>query len=136
MVKIKTALIGTGFMGKVHAEAIRRLGNVEIAAVASIDEETARKFADSIGVERATGDYRTILADPSIQAVHVVTPNALHYPVCKEGLEAGKNVLCEKPFTVSVAEARELVDLAAKTGLANCLERNSAIIPWFSRSGR
>lgn len=129
MVKIKTALIGTGFMGKVHAEAIRRLGNVEIVAVASIDEETARKFADSIGVERATGDYHTILADPSIQAVHVVTPNALHYPVCKEALQSGKNVLCEKPFTVSVAEARDLVQLAAQTGLANCLEHNLRYYP-------
>ncbi len=129
MVKIKTALIGTGFMGKVHAEAIRRVGNVEIAAVASIDEETARKFADSIGVDRATGDYKTILADPSIQAVHVVTPNAMHYPVCKEALQAGKNVLCEKPFTVSVGEARELVELAAKTGLANCLEHNLRYYP-------
>ena len=129
MVKIQTALIGTGFMGKVHAEAIRRLGNVEIAAVASIDEETARKFADSIGVDRATGDYHTILADPSIQAVHVVTPNALHFPVCKEALLAGKNVLCEKPFTVSVGEARELVELAAKTGLANCLEHNLRYYP-------
>jgi predicted dehydrogenase len=129
MVKIKTALIGTGFMGKVHSEAIRRLGNVEIVAVASIDEETARKFADSIGVERATGDYKTILADASIQAVHVVTPNALHYPVCKDALQAGKNVLCEKPFTVSVAEARELVELAAKTGLANCLEHNLRYYP-------
>ena len=129
MVKIQTALIGTGFMGRVHAEAIRRLGNVEIAAVASIDEETARKFADSIGVERATGDYKTILADPAIQAVHVVTPNALHFPVCKEALLAGKHVLCEKPFTVSVGEARELVELAAKTGLANCLEHNLRYYP-------
>jgi predicted dehydrogenase len=129
MIKIQTALIGTGFMGKVHAEAIRRLGNVEIAAVASIDEPTARKFADSIGVERATGDYKTILADPSIQAVHVVTPNAMHFPVCKEALLAGKNVLCEKPFTVSVAEARELVDLAEQTGLANCLEHNLRYYP-------
>ena len=129
MVKIRTALIGTGFMGKVHAEAIRRVGNVEIVAVASIDEATARKFADSIGVELATGDYKTILADPAIQAVHVVTPNALHYPVCKAALQAGKNVLCEKPFTVSVAEAGELVELAGKTGLANCLEHNLRYYP-------
>ena len=90
MTKFRTALIGTGFMGRVHAEAIRRLGNVEIVAVASIDEETARKFADSIGVDRATGDYQTILADPAIQAVHVVTPNALHYPVCKEALRPAR----------------------------------------------
>lgn len=129
MAKIKTAVIGTGFMGKVHAEAIRRLGNVEIAAVASVDDQTAKAFGDAIGVEHTTGDYRKILADPAIQAVHIVTPNALHYPMCKEALEAGKNVVCEKPFTVSVAEAEELVQLAAKTGLANCLEHNLRYYP-------
>jgi predicted dehydrogenase len=129
MAKIKTAVIGTGFMGKVHAEAIRRVGNVELVAVASIDDKMAKAFGDQIGVERTTGDYRTILADPEIQAVHIVTPNALHYPMCKEALTAGKNVLCEKPFTVSVAEAQELVDLAASTGLANCLEHNLRYYP-------
>jgi len=124
MRKIQTALIGTGFMGKTHAEGIRRLGNVEIAAVASITEQMAREFADANGIARATGDYRQILADPEIQAVHVVTPNALHYPVAKAALEAGKNVLCEKPLTVSVDEAKDLVATAEKRGLANCVEHN------------
>ena len=83
MKKIKTALIGTGFMGKVHAENVRRLGNVEIAAVADFADEPARKFGEAIGVERTTGDYHTLLKDPEIDAVHVLTPNALHYPMCK-----------------------------------------------------
>jgi predicted dehydrogenase len=129
MRKLKTALIGTGFMGKVHAEGIRRLGNVEIAGLAASSEEKARRFGDAIGVERTTGDYKTLLGDPEIQAVHVLTPNALHYSMCKAALEAGKSVLCEKPFTVSVAEARELVDLAARKGLANCIEHNLRYYP-------
>ncbi len=129
MARIKTALIGTGFMGKVHAEAIRRLGNVEIAAVASIDDQLAKTFGDSIGVANTTGNYKTVLANPEIQAVHVLTPNALHYPICKEALKAGKNVVCEKPFTVTAAQAQDLVDLASKTGLANCLEHNLRYYP-------
>src|SRR5579884_2720665 len=129
MRKIKTAIIGTGFMGKVHAEQVRRLGNVEIAAIASINDQMAKEFGDAIGVERTTGDYKTILAEPSIEAVHVLTPNALHHPICKAALEAGKAVLCEKPFTVTVDQARELVDLAAKTGKANCLEHNLRYYP-------
>ncbi len=129
MRKIKTAIIGTGFMGKVHAEQVRRLGNVEIAAVASATDQLAKDFGDAIGVDRTTGDYTTILSDPSIEAVHVLTPNALHYPISKAALNAGKNVLCEKPFTVNVAEARELVDLAAKTGKANALEHNLRYYP-------
>jgi len=129
MRKISAALIGAGFMGKVHAENLRRLGNIEIAAVASSSDEKAREFGARIGVDRTTGDYRTLLEDPSIDAVHVLTPNALHYPMCRAVLEAGKHVLCEKPFTVSVAEARELVDLAARTGLANCIQHNLRYYP-------
>ena len=136
MRRLKTALIGTGFMGRVHAEGIRRLGNVDIAGIAGSSERSARSFADSIGVERATGDYRTLLADPSIEAVHVLTPNALHYPVAKAALEAGKNVLCEKPMTMNVAEARELTALAADKNLVNCVEHNLRYYPLVQQMRR
>lgn len=126
---LKTAILGTGFMGKVHAENVRRLGNVEIAGVAASSDEKARQFGQSIGVDRTTGDYKILLKDREIQAVHVLTPNALHYPMCKAALASGKHVLCEKPFTLSSAEARELVDLAAKNGLANCLQHNLRYYP-------
>ncbi|HLG95706.1 MAG TPA: Gfo/Idh/MocA family oxidoreductase [Bryobacteraceae bacterium] len=129
MKNISVALIGGGFMGKVHAENLRRLGNVEIAAVAASNDDRARAFAATVGVSRSTGDYRTLLTDSSIDAVHILTPNALHYRMCRAALEAGKHVLCEKPFTISVAEARELVDLAAHTRLANCLQHNLRYYP-------
>ena len=129
MRKVKTAIIGTGFMGKVHAEGIRRLGNVEIAAVAASSEEKARTFGESISVDRTTGDYHTILADPAIQAVHILTPNALHFPMCKAALQAGKHVLCEKPFTVLAQEARELVALAAEKKAVNCIQHNLRYYP-------
>jgi len=116
-------------MGKVHAENVRRLGNIEIAAVAASSDEKARAFGESIGVDRTTGDYRLLLNDPEIQAVHVLTPNALHYPMVKTALDAGKNVLCEKPFTMTASEARELVALAKRTGLANCIEHNLRYYP-------
>src|SRR5277367_194814 len=136
MSKISVGLIGAGFMGKVHAENLRRLGNVEIAAVAASSGEKARAFGASIGVERTTGDYRVLLEDPALSAVHVLTPNALHYPMCRAGLEAGKHVLCEKPFTVSVAEARELVDLAARRDLANCIQHNLRYYPVVQQARR
>jgi predicted dehydrogenase len=129
MRRLKTAVIGAGFMGRVHSEAIRRLGNVEIVAVAAIDAEEAANFGRSIGVDRTTGDYTTILSDREIDAVHVCTPNALHYPISKAALQAGKAVLCEKPLSLSVAEAREMVDLAKKTGLANCVNHNLRYYP-------
>ena len=129
MKMLKTVLIGTGFMGKVHAENLRRLGNVEIASVAGSSEQRARQFGKSIGVNRTTGNYQELLEDPTIDAVHVLTPNALHHPICRAALQAGKHVLCEKPFTVSLGQARELVDLAAETGLANCIQHNLRYYP-------
>ena len=129
MKKLRTAVLGTGFMGKVHTEQIRRLGNVEVAAVASIDEATAKQFADSVNVPVSTGDYTKILADPTIDAVHIVTPNALHFPIAKAALEAGKAVLCEKPLTLTSAEGKILVALAAKKGLVNAVNHNLRYYP-------
>jgi predicted dehydrogenase len=129
MEKLKTALIGTGFMGRIHAENLRRLGTVEITSLAGSNAQRAREFGRGIGVDRTTGDYRELLEDPSIDAVHVLTPNALHYPICRAALESGKHVLCEKPFTVSLDQARELVELAAHTGLVHCIQHNLRYYP-------
>ena len=126
---IKTAVIGTGFMGRVHTEAIRRLGNVEVAAVAAENAELAAAFAAATGIDKAVADYNEILADPEIEAVHICTPNALHYPIAKAAMLAGKNVLCEKPLATSYAEARELVELAKEKNVANCLNHNLRFYP-------
>ncbi len=129
MKKINTAVLGAGFMGKVHTEQIRRLGNVEIVALAAVSEEEAAGFGKAYGIERTTSDWKSLLADPNIQAVHICTPNVLHYPMAKAALEAGKAVLCEKPLTMSSAEARELVDLAAAKNLPNCVNHNLRYYP-------
>jgi len=129
MKNIRTALIGTGFMGKVHAENLRRLGNVEVLMVAGSGDARAREFANTIGVNRATGNYQALLEDPAIDAVHILTPNSLHFPMCRAALQAGKHVLCEKPFTTSVTEAQELVQLASRTGLANAIQHNLRYYP-------
>ncbi|MCS7024736.1 MAG: Gfo/Idh/MocA family oxidoreductase [Bryobacteraceae bacterium] len=129
MGKIRTAIIGTGFMGKVHAEGIRRVPNVELVAVAGSSEARAKAFADAIGVERSTGDYRTLLSDESIHAVHVLTPNALHCEMSVAALEAGKAVLCEKPMAMTPAESEKMVEVAEKTGLPNCIQHNLRYYP-------
>ncbi len=116
-------------MGKVHIENLRRLGTVEIAALAGSNGDRARTFGKSIGINHTTGNYQELLEDSTIDAVHVLTPNALHYPICRAALEAGKHVLCEKPFTVSVEQAHELVHLAAQVGLANCIQHNLRYYP-------
>ncbi len=129
MKKVTTAIIGTGFMGRVHIEGIRRLGHVDVVAVAGSSDASAKKFAAEMGVERSTGDYKTLLADPSIDAVHVLTPNALHFPMSMAALEAGKAVLCEKPLTVTSAEAKKMVALAAKKNLPNAVCHNLRYYP-------
>jgi predicted dehydrogenase len=116
-------------MGRVHIEGVRRLGNVEVVAVAGSSEASAKSFAAAMGVERSTGDYKTLLADASIDAVHVLTPNALHYPMSMAALEAGKAVLCEKPLTVTSKEAKAMVALAAKNNLANAVCHNLRYYP-------
>jgi predicted dehydrogenase len=129
MRKLKTAVIGTGFVGRVHAEGIRRLGNVELAAIAELGDERAKKFAAEVGVERSTGDYHTLLRDKEIDAVHICTPNALHFPMAKAALEAGKHVICEKPLATSAAEAEEMLKLARANNLANCTSHNLRFYP-------
>ncbi len=136
MAKIKTAVIGTGFMGRVHTEAIRRLGNVEIVAIAGETPELATSFGKQVGIERTTADYRDLLKDPEIQAVHVCTPNALHYPISKAAMLAGKAVLCEKPLAISSAEARDLVEVARKQNIPNCLNHNLRFYPMVQQMRR
>ena len=107
MRRVKTAVIGTGFMGKVHSEAIRRLGTVDIVAVPLPTAGSGRQICASHWHRPlrpgTTENFWPILP---IEAVHVCTPNALHYPVSKAALEAGKAVLCEKPLSMSVKRRR------------------------------
>jgi predicted dehydrogenase len=128
MKTIRTAIFGTGFMGRVHLEAVRRVEFVEAAAVAGRNEEAARKMGASFSVA-SVPDYDDILRDPAIDAVHICTPNAQHYSMAKEALQAGKHVICEKPLTTTVAEADELVSLAARQGLRNCVCHNLRYYP-------
>src|SRR5208337_296726 len=113
MKTIKTAIIGTGFMGRVHLEAARRVEFVEPTAIAGRNVEAARRLGAGLNVPTITTNYRDILNDPAIDAVHICTPNAQHFPMAKEALIAGKHVLCEKPLATSVQEGEELVSLAA-----------------------
>jgi len=129
MKPIRTAIIGTGFMGRVHLEAVRRIGTVEVAAVAGRNVDAARRLAAGFSIPTATTDYREILRDSAIDAVHICTPNAQHFPMAKDALLAGKHVLSEKPLATSVAQGEELVSIAARQGLRNCVCHNLRYYP-------
>jgi predicted dehydrogenase len=127
--KPKVAIFGIGFMGRVHTEALRRLGNVEVIGVAGRTAEAARKFADSLGIERSTGNYQDLIADPDVSVVHICAPNDLHYAMADAAMRAGKHVLCEKPLASTVADASSMVALAKQKGLANCTLYNVRAYP-------
>ena len=129
MKTIKTAIFGTGFMGRVHLEAVRRVESVEAAAIAGRNSEVAQRLGAAFSVPFITTDYREVLRDPAIDAVHIGTPNAQHFSMAKEALLAGKHVICEKPLTTTVAEADELVSLAARQGVRNCVCHNLRYYP-------
>ncbi len=129
MEKIKTAIVGTGFMGKVHTENVRRLGNVEVAAVVGSRAETAEKFAESSGIPFATADLRAVLDRKDIAAVHICTPNVDHFPMSMSVMEAGKAVLCEKPLAMSSGEAQKLVDEARAKNAVNAVQHNLRYYP-------
>jgi predicted dehydrogenase len=126
---IKTAIFGTGFMGRVHLEAVRRVEFVEAAAIAGRNLDAARRLGEGFAVDKIVADYREILRDPAIDAVHICTPNAQHFPMAKEALQAGKHVLCEKPLATSVAEGEELAALANTRSLRNCTCHNLRYYP-------
>jgi predicted dehydrogenase len=127
--KPKVAIFGIGFMGRVHTEALRRLGNVEVIGVAGRTAEAARKFADSLGIERSTGNYQDLIADADVSVVHICAPNDLHYAMADAAMRAGKHVLCEKPLASTVADASSMVALAKQKGLANCTLYNVRAYP-------
>jgi len=97
MKRVRVAVFGTGFMGRVHVEALRRLGNVEVVAVAGRTSPGTRAFATAHAIENSTEDYRELLSNNQIDAVHICSPNTLHFLMAIAALQAGKHVLCEKP---------------------------------------
>ncbi len=129
MKKQKIGVIGIGFIGAAHVEALRRIPGIEVAAIAHSSDAKAKAKAVEMGVDRAFGDHRQLLEIKDIDAVHVCTPNHLHYSQTKDALAAGKHVVCEKPLAVSVTEGRELVTLADSSGLVAAVHFNIRFYP-------
>jgi len=127
--KIQVGIIGTGFIGPAHIESLRRLPNIEVVALADIDQETADQKARQLGVPKAYENYKELLKLDSIESVHICTPNFLHFSMVKKAIEAGKHVVCEKPLAVSLEEGKELVNLAEDKGVANAVHFNIRYYP-------
>lgn len=116
-------------MGRVHLEAVRRVESVEATAIAGRSAEAARRLGAGFTIPTIATDYRDVLRDPAIDAVHICTPNAQHFLMAKDALQAGKHLICEKPLATSVEQAEELVALAERQGLRNCVCHNLRFYP-------
>lgn len=126
--EIGAAVIGSGFIGTVHIEALRRLG-VQVHGLlgSSADRGTAR--AAQVGVAHAYATLDDLLADDRVEVVHVTSPNHLHVPQVRAILAAGRHVVCEKPLAMTAAESGELVGLAARAGVVNAVNFNIRFYP-------
>lgn len=113
--KLTAAVIGTGFIGTVHVQALRRLG-VQVRGVLGSSAERGAARAAEIGVAHAYASLDELLADDAVDVVHVTSPNHAHYEQAKAILAAGKNVICEKPLAMTSTQSAEMVEIARASG--------------------
>ena len=122
--RIGMGLVGPGFVGVHHIDAVRRLGFVDVVAIAASTEKSARAKADALGVPKAYGSYEQLIADPDVHVVHNTTPNFLHVPVIKAALARRKHVVSDKPLAMTANDARDLWRAAEQAGVVHAVTFN------------
>jgi predicted dehydrogenase len=122
--ELRAGVVGTGFIGAVHVEALRRLG-VEVVGIVGSSPERARAKPLAPVVE----SYERLLEDERVDVVHLTTPNHLHYAQVKQALEAGKHVVCEKPLALTSEQSAELLERARQSGVVHCTNFNIRFYP-------
>src|SRR5688572_14173253 len=124
MKRIGMGLVGAGFVGPHHIDAVRRLGYVDIVAVAGSNDASGAAKAEALGARRGYGSYQALIDDPEVQVVHNATPNHLHYEVTSAALKQGKHVVSDKPLAMTAAESKRLVDEAKQAGVVAAVTFN------------
>ncbi len=126
--EIRAGIVGTGFIGPAHLEALRR-NNIAVVGLAESTPELAAQKAAQLGIVQAYPSFEAMIADPGVDVVHLATPNRLHFPQAKAALLAGKHVVCEKPLAMNSAESGELVKLAAEVRRVGAINFNLRFYP-------
>jgi len=131
--KLKVGIIGTGIIGKGHISRYQSMNNdVDVVAIADINETEAQHVAQKNGIPHVFSDYRDLLKIDEIDSVDICLPNFLHAPVAIDALEAGKHVYCEKPMAKTGTEAQAMYDTAQRTGKKLSVQMGTV----FSRESR
>lgn len=120
---LKAGVVGTGFIGPVHVEALRRLG-VEVVGIVGSTPAHGAARARAMRLPRAFDTLDELLAVPGLDVVHITTPNYLHKPMALQCIAAGKHVVCEKPLAMDVAEGQELLAAADAAGIVHAVNFN------------
>ncbi|MFV1966004.1 MAG: Gfo/Idh/MocA family protein [Pirellulaceae bacterium] len=128
MPSIRAAVVGAGFIGPVHVEALRRAG-VEVTGILDITPEKSQQAARQLGLPKAYETLEQVLADEDVQSVHITTPNRFHLEMASAALRAGKHVMCEKPLAMNSDESAELVRLAGEAGVVAGVNYNIRYYP-------
>ena len=126
--EIGAAVVGTGFIGVVHVEALRRLG-VQVHGVVGSSQDRATVRSRELGLPPAYESFEAMLADPRVEVVHITSPNHLHHEHASAALRAGKHVVCEKPLAMTAAESAELLQLAEQSGRVHAVNFNLRFYP-------
>lgn len=134
MRRVKTALIGAGFVGPHHIEAVRRLGFVDVVAVAAGSKTSAEAKAAKLSIPKAYGNYEELLDDPEIEVIHNCTPNNLHLPVTMAAIERGKHVIADKPLAVNSTDAIAMLNAAEKKGIVHAVTFNYRYNPLMQQA--
>ena len=125
---ITAGVAGTGFIGPVHVEGLRRLG-VRVKGISSATLELAEEARQELNLSHAYPDFQAMLDDDELNVIHLAVPNVLHYPMVKQVLAAGKHVMCEKPLAMTSEQGQELVELAKASGLKAAVNYNLRFYP-------
>lgn len=142
MAKIRVGFIGYGGIGRVHALAYRAIpfyyglpaDSIQLAAVATAREETAKQAAAEIGCDVFTGDYRRLLARDDIDAVDICTPNHVHQEIALAAAKASKHIYCEKPMAMNAAEAQSMTQAVEAAGVKAQMTFNFRFFPAITRA--
>jgi predicted dehydrogenase len=129
MKKIKTAVIGSGFMGAAHIEALSRIGGIEIAALVSKEKEQAENLADRFSIPSVSEDWHDVITDKNIEVIHNCTPNFYHFDINKAAIGNNKHIISEKPLTINTEQSAELLDLLKKHRVVNAINFNYRFYP-------
>ena len=129
MKRVKSGVVGLGFIGPAHIESLRRTGLSDVVAIADTNLPLANRIADRFNIASVYEDYHKLIEDPEIEIVHICAPNYLHYEIAKAALVHGKHVICEKPLVPTVEQGIELAELAQKKKLTAAVSFNLRYYP-------